>query len=259
MRQLDCAASSIAARVRALIAPPPRVVTKPAAEMTRGMPIADIAQSYRRPALPRGPRTVTLAGCSLSTTAVSPRTRSSCGSCWPNSDSTTRPSTCRSIRKPAWYAEVHPFNLIPTLIDGDFKVTESNTALRYLADREGRDDLYPRDAMRRARVDMLLDSLSLEVRPALWAAEEPVIYGRPTDVDWRPDLDARAGRLRVAAGRRGLRDRRLLDRRRRDRRPHAGHPQAAGRPDEVPAARSRAGADDGPPGVPGGDLIRRRG
>ena len=95
--------------------------------------------------------------------------------------------------KPAWYAEVHPFNLIPTLIDGDFKVTESNTALRYLADREGRDDLYPRDAVRRARVDMLLDSLSLQVRPALWAAEEPVIYGRPTDVDWRLDLDAALG------------------------------------------------------------------
>ncbi len=47
MRQLDCAASSMAARVRGLIAPPPRVVTKPAAEITRGMPIADIAQSYR--------------------------------------------------------------------------------------------------------------------------------------------------------------------------------------------------------------------
>lgn len=95
--------------------------------------------------------------------------------------------------KPAWYAEVHPFNLIPTLVDGEFKVTESNTALRYLADREGRDDLYPRDPVRRARVDMLLDSLSLQVRPALWAAEEPVIYGRPSDVDWRPDLDAALG------------------------------------------------------------------
>lgn len=95
--------------------------------------------------------------------------------------------------KPAWYADVHPFNLIPTLVDGGFKVTESNTALRYLADREGRDDLYPRDPVRRARVDMLLDSLSLQVRPALWAAEEPVIYGRPTDVDWRPDLDAALG------------------------------------------------------------------
>jgi glutathione S-transferase len=91
--------------------------------------------------------------------------------------------------KPAWYGEIHPFNLLPALVDGDLTVTESNTALRYLADREGRDDLYPRDPERRARVDMLLDSLSLELRPALWAAEEPVVYGLPSDVDWRPGLD----------------------------------------------------------------------
>ena len=103
--------------------------------------------------------------------------------------------------KPAWYAELHPFNLIPTLVDGDLTVTESNTALRYLADREGRDDLYPREAARRARIDMLLDSLSLEVRPALWAAEEPVVYGLPSDVDWRPALDqALTGYERLIAG-----------------------------------------------------------
>jgi glutathione S-transferase len=95
--------------------------------------------------------------------------------------------------KPAWYADVHPFNLVPTLVDGDLRVTESNTALRYLAAREGRDDLYPRDPVRRARIDMLLDSLSLQVRPALWAAEEPILYGRPTYLDWRPDLDAALG------------------------------------------------------------------
>ncbi len=91
--------------------------------------------------------------------------------------------------KPAWYAELHPFNLLPALVDGDLTVTESNTALRYLAAREGRDDLYPADPVRRARIDMLLDSLSLEVRPALWAAEEPEVYGLPSDTDWRPGLD----------------------------------------------------------------------
>jgi len=91
--------------------------------------------------------------------------------------------------KPAWYCDLHPFNLLPTLVDGDLTITESNTALRYLAAREGRDDLYPADPVGRARVDMLLDSLSLEVRPALWAAEEPVVYGLPSDVDWRPALD----------------------------------------------------------------------
>ena len=102
--------------------------------------------------------------------------------------------------KPAWYADVHPFNLIPTLVDGDLRLTESNTALRYLADREGRDDLYPREAGPRARVDLLLDSLSLEVRPALWAAEEPVLYGTPEPADWRTPLAAAlAGYERLVA------------------------------------------------------------
>jgi len=102
--------------------------------------------------------------------------------------------------KPAWYADVHPFNLVPTLVDGDLVLTESNTALRYLASREGRDDLYPADPARRARIDQLLDSLSLEVRPALWAAEEPVLYGTPEPDDWRTPLaEALAGYERLVA------------------------------------------------------------
>ena len=103
--------------------------------------------------------------------------------------------------KPAWYADVHPFNLIPTLVDGELVLTESNTALRYLADREGRDDLYPREPVQRARIDLLLDSLSLQVRPALWAAEEPVLYGTPEPDDWRTPLhEALAGYERLVAG-----------------------------------------------------------
>jgi glutathione S-transferase len=102
--------------------------------------------------------------------------------------------------KPAWYAEVHPFNLVPALVDGDLVLTESNTALRYLAAREGRDDLYPADPVRRARIDLLLDSLSLEVRPALWSAEEPVLYGMPEPADWRTPLAAAlAGYERLVA------------------------------------------------------------
>ena len=102
--------------------------------------------------------------------------------------------------KPAWYAEVHPFNLVPTLVDGDLAITESNTALRYLAAREGRDDLYPAEPVRRTRIDGLMDSLSLQVRPALWAAEEPVLYGTPEPDDWRTPLaEALAGYERLIA------------------------------------------------------------
>ena len=103
--------------------------------------------------------------------------------------------------RPGWYREIHPFGLVPALVDGDVVLTQSNTMLRYLADREGRDDLYPRDPAGRARVDTLLDALSLEVRPALWEAELATIYGRPSGADWQGLLaDALAGWERLVDG-----------------------------------------------------------
>lgn len=79
--------------------------------------------------------------------------------------------------KPDGYAALHPFGLVPALVDGSVVVTESNVALRYLAEREGRADLRGSSPAERARVDGLLDSLSLEVRPVLWGVEEFAIYG----------------------------------------------------------------------------------
>jgi glutathione S-transferase len=97
----------------------------------------------------------------------------------------------------AEYLRLHPFGLIPTLVDGDLVITESNVALRYLAEREGRDDLRGADPAMRARVDVLLDSLSLEVRPAVWELERIVIYGHHADE--AATAEARSG-LRVALG-----------------------------------------------------------
>jgi glutathione S-transferase len=73
--------------------------------------------------------------------------------------------------RPEWYRAIHPYATVPALVDGDLVIVESNTILRYLADREGRDDLYPTAPAARARVDQLLDLLSLTLRPALWELE----------------------------------------------------------------------------------------
>jgi len=70
-----------------------------------------------------------------------------------------------------WHVAVNPTGGIPALLDGDYRLAESNTILRYLADREGRDDLYPRDARERARVDWVLDLWGIAVRPALFGYE----------------------------------------------------------------------------------------
>ena len=79
--------------------------------------------------------------------------------------------------RPGWYRELHPFATIPCLVDGELVITESNAILRYLARREGRDDLYPGEPALAARVDVLMDALSLQLRPLLWAVEEPLFYG----------------------------------------------------------------------------------
>ena len=66
--------------------------------------------------------------------------------------------------RPDWYVEFHPFGTIPSLQDGDFELGGSNAILRYLANREGRDDLYPVEPRERARVDWALDAWSTQLR-----------------------------------------------------------------------------------------------
>jgi glutathione S-transferase len=75
------------------------------------------------------------------------------------------------LPRPDWYLAVNPVGGIPTLDDGGFVVSESNTILRYLAGRENRDDLYPSDPPGRAQVDELLDRWSLSFRPAFFRFE----------------------------------------------------------------------------------------
>lgn len=55
------------------------------------------------------------------------------------------------------YVALNPNMVVPTLVDGDLVLWESNTQLRYLAGKFDRDDLYPKDVAVRAKVDMWLD------------------------------------------------------------------------------------------------------
>lgn len=54
------------------------------------------------------------------------------------------------------YARKNPSKLIPMLEDGDFRLTESATILRYLAEKTG-SKAYPSDLKARARVNEALD------------------------------------------------------------------------------------------------------
>ncbi|MGL6280432.1 MAG: glutathione S-transferase family protein [Gaiella sp.] len=76
-----------------------------------------------------------------------------------------------ALPRPDTYLALNPLGGIPTLVDGDVVVAESNAILRYLARREGRDDLYPVDPAGAARVDTFLDRWSLTFRPAFFRHE----------------------------------------------------------------------------------------
>ena len=88
-----------------------------------------------------------------------------------------RVDTGLHVARPADYP--HPFGMVPVLIDSGVVITESNVILRYLAERFERPDLRGATPAERARIDVLLDSLSLELRPWLWAVEQDAIYGEP--------------------------------------------------------------------------------
>ena len=82
--------------------------------------------------------------------------------------------------RPADYLALNPVGGIPTLRDGDeVVVTESHAILRYLARREGRDDLYPADPPAAARVDEFLDRFATGIRAAFFRHEVPALgYSR---------------------------------------------------------------------------------
>jgi glutathione S-transferase len=50
------------------------------------------------------------------------------------------------------YLAVNPNGMVPTLVDADFTLWESNAIMQYLADKARSDALFPRDPQRRADV-----------------------------------------------------------------------------------------------------------
>jgi len=62
----------------------------------------------------------------------------------------------RATSTPAFLA-LNPNAMVPVIRDGDFTLWESNTIIRYLANRENAANLYPTAAFARARVDQWMD------------------------------------------------------------------------------------------------------
>jgi glutathione S-transferase len=71
------------------------------------------------------------------------------------------------------FRKINPVGVVPVIDDGDFRLRESHAIVRYLAEKHGRADLYPKDLRTRATIDSWMD----------WAATEfasgmrPVFHG----------------------------------------------------------------------------------
>jgi glutathione S-transferase len=71
------------------------------------------------------------------------------------------------------YRRLNPNGRVPTLVDGDFVLWESNAIIRYLALKAGDTAVYPQDIRDRARVERWLDWSLASLQPA----ERPMFWG----------------------------------------------------------------------------------
>jgi len=65
------------------------------------------------------------------------------------------------------YLAVNPNHQVPTLVDSDIKIFESNAILRYLCLKHGLKDWYPEDLKARAAVEQWLDWNQCRLSPAV--------------------------------------------------------------------------------------------
>ncbi len=74
------------------------------------------------------------------------------------------------------YVGMNPNRLVPTLEDGDFRLTESSAILKYLADKAN-SPLYPKDLQQRARVNERMDWINTQLcRDLAYGLAYPQIF-----------------------------------------------------------------------------------
>jgi len=109
----------------------------------------------------------------------------------------------------AAYLAMNPNGRVPTLVDGDFVLWESNSVMRYLCLAHGQHSpIYPQGARERAAVDRWLDwtlsTLQPVDRPVFWALVRTPPEKRDM-VQIQKDADAEAVQWRIVDARLGTR------------------------------------------------------
>ncbi len=71
------------------------------------------------------------------------------------------------------FRKINPVGVVPVIDDGDFRLRESNSIVRYLAEKHGRADLYAKDLRTRATVESWMDWSSTDFANGM----RPVFHG----------------------------------------------------------------------------------
>jgi glutathione S-transferase len=73
----------------------------------------------------------------------------------------------KAAHRAAEYLAINPNHQVPTLVDGDIKIHESNAILRYLCVKHGLDAWYPKELPLRAKVEQWLDWNQCRLSPTV--------------------------------------------------------------------------------------------
>jgi glutathione S-transferase len=77
------------------------------------------------------------------------------------------------------FRKLNPVGVVPVLQDGDFRLRESNTIVRYLAEKHGRADLYPKGLTQRATVESWMDWASTELAEGMRPVFHALVVKNP--------------------------------------------------------------------------------
>src|SRR5262249_1763735 len=81
------------------------------------------------------------------------------------------------------YLALNPHGLVPVIKDGDCVLWESNTIIRYLANRYGGESLYPAEPQARARIDQWIDWQASDLNRSWIAAFQGLVRKSPDHQD----------------------------------------------------------------------------
>jgi glutathione S-transferase len=101
------------------------------------------------------------------------------------------------------FRALNPVGVVPVIDDGDFRLRESNTIVRYLAEKHGRADLYPKELQQRAIVESWMDWASTELNQGMRSVFHGLVVKNPAFAglveggikDWTEQMQVLEGHL----------------------------------------------------------------